>query len=242
VKIYKREAIVWNNIAFVFLSYLFLYVVESIGDQKSAYSLSIFYNFFEANKVTMVSGAITVASIFFIKRISKIFMSIFFLLVLIQTVKTSLPQIDKYLLFLVFCYLCFALTFIIMWGQELKRAYYLSNISLSSLNFTPKINIPVTLVSIPENTEYEGYLTNWDSNGCFIRLSSKPRRLGRNAILQIKFGGRDFETKGSIITSKDSSLGIGVRIKDDSSKNCVFNWNKFYTTLSDLGYHPKMII
>jgi hypothetical protein len=123
-----------------------------------------------------------------------------------------------------------------LWSEELKRAVYSPNFSLSDLNLNPIIEIHANLI-FPEGKKYEGILTNWDRVGVFFVPTKKMPRMKKLVKLQIKFKDLTFTQEGEIVSQFDQ--GVGIRFNNKSESEQSLNWEHYYRILEDRGYYPK---
>ncbi len=85
-----------------------------------------------------------------------------------------------------------------------------------------------------------GYLTNWDENGCFIRLDSDFQSFSE-AQVRIHFAGKVFLQEGEVVAESQDLRGVGIKFKHTSKELNVFHWSEFTELIHELGFLPERL-
>ncbi len=122
--------------------------------------------------------------------------------------------------------------------------YYLTLASInpnyqSSDLFSPLLReIPCTIYA--GNLEISGHLSNWDYEGCFIKLQN-PKSLPRKLNVKIMFHGREFYQKGEVVAATLDFHGVGIKFEKTVKELSVFNWDEFMEIVQELGFQPERL-
>jgi hypothetical protein len=89
----------------------------------------------------------------------------------------------------------------------------------------------------PSGESVPCYLTNWDSEGCFVIPREKAQLLKGTLTIKIFFENSLYQGKGQAISSFGD--GVGIRFYSRKESGNFFTWGDFFKILEDRGYRPK---
>lgn len=233
IKIVRQSFNIYSVLLFTILSYILMYIVNSIALGESALSVFSLKTFAENHLYLL--GFLTITSIFIwkIQRQSHLFYLAFHSILLFQFVMSFINSQNKIILIIIFLFMIHVYLFFLTLNAEINSAsnnpLYLSN--QANLNFIKKMN--VTIYSV--DGVYEGFLTNWNDHSCFIHLPSLEGEFPSGKVKLItKHFGKEFTGEGSI--SSKYTEGIGIRFIETPEE--VYNWKLLTGILNKKGILP----
>lgn len=235
LKVAERSSLVWNMALFIFCGLFFLYLqAVSIG-RVSFLNLDFFISYLKSAYWIISLGIITAFLCLRLKKASLIFLGFF---VLGLTASTSLflaSNFSKLILVFLFLFLISSIYLYQFLKEELYAPYLNSLFSESDL-FSTRLYLVEVDFSRGEEAS-KGLLTNWDENGCFVRVldNATVPRWGQREFV-VNYQGHEFRFKGKVV-SKLPKTGFGVKI--DSSDA---NWSELYSILQDRGLEPELVL
>ncbi|OFZ56831.1 MAG: hypothetical protein A2328_04825 [Bdellovibrionales bacterium RIFOXYB2_FULL_36_6] len=84
MRLFRRSVIVYQYIAFLFLSYLYSYILASLDSGESAFNLVKSFNFIVNNKILLLLVLVSMVSVYLVKRWSKFVILLFMILTLLS--------------------------------------------------------------------------------------------------------------------------------------------------------------
>lgn len=230
VKYAKRTSVIRNAIFLVLLSSYFLFILKSLESGTSALRPVLFLEFAIANKFFIGLSIITVLLQYFGNTLSKIFYWVTAGYVLANGLVIFAATFDKPILILTSFYLVLTYFTFLLWNRELKEAAYQPNYFENSIYKKSHHQLPTVLNS--PSGRWEGYLTNWDEEGCFFYSDEGVKGSG-TVELNMEYEDIAFKCNGKIITRYGKGVGIKVL---RSAQNDQPGWNDFYDIISSRGF------
>ena len=238
LKVRRKDSVVFNSIIYLLLSFLFLYLQYAYRHQLSPLSLTYLRKSVELFWYVSIP---TVLAIFFLWRIRYVgtyLYAVCVLLVSYKVVEGLFIEFNKVIVVALFFYVIISYFIYQILDQYFSRASINANYDSEDL-FSPMLReIPCTVTVGDEN--FQGVLTNWDEEGCFLRLKNKksfPRRVG----LLISFEGREFFQEGEVVAQAQDFLGVGIKFKAQGKSLKTFNWAEFVELVHELGFSPERL-
>jgi len=233
IKIVRQSFNIYSVLLFTILSYILLYIVNSIALGESALSLMSFKAFTLANLYLLGLLALTVVLVWKVEKHSHFFYLAFHMFLIFQFVMSFIESQNKIILIIIFLFMVHVYLFLLTLNAEINSAsnnpLYLSN--QANLFFIKKLF--VTIYSI--DGVYEGYLTNWNDHSCFIHLPTLEGEYPSGKIRLItKHFGKEFVGHG-VISSRYAE-GIGIRFIEEQEE--VYNWKLLTGILNKKGIMP----
>lgn len=236
LRIIYRSAVIWNVVLHFVLSLLFLVLQQAIYQEKSVFSVS----FFKSTLVDFwpILGLVIISSllVFNLKKISHIVFIVTIGIVSAISAYHLWLEFSKLILLVLFIYILASYYLSFMLKADLHQAFYNPGFSEEDLFDPMLLRIKVDVIENKSGKTNQGYLTNWDEDGCFIKLDELPKEKN----LQINFYFKDhvFTELGSITTISKKNKGIGVRF---ISSNESHGWKEIYRIISDMGMNVEYI-
>jgi len=238
LKVRKKDVLALNLIIFLGLSFVFLYLQYAYRHHLSPFSIAYFKKSMELFWYASVSVFICSLLVWKHHRWSLPVYSFCTLLVTYKVAEGLFIEFNKIIVIALFCYVVIAYFLYQLYGHYLSLASLNANYSSSDL-FGPLLKVlPCTLTI--NKTELLGYLTNWDEEGCFVKLT-KPATFGHKVKVVIQFKGRKFEQEGELVAHSIGSTGIGIKFGKTPKELNVFNWAEFSELIHELGFKPERL-
>jgi hypothetical protein len=93
---------------------------------------------------------------------------------------------------------------------------------------------------VAEGIEVAGHLSNWDNEGCFIKLDTS-KELPSQVKLLVQFADREFKQDGEVVASTLDLSGVGIKFEKTVKDLSVFNWSEFMEIVHELGFQPERL-
>jgi len=234
INIRKRGPVVKNLIFFVILSFIYLFIVESINNGESALNISSLKDFCLSNIFTMCFSVIVIYFIYSLRKVSKWMLLIYFGFISFHSFAYFFENFDKLILIYSFIHLLFSGYFYIFWDLELKDVVYSPGYSFNQIGLLNKQNLNVKL-SINE-LEYFGFLTNIGENSCFIYVEGLNNIEGTKVFVSLEFEGREFCSEGELVTTFFN--GVGLKVDQSFRLQDKRTWSEYYGIIMDRSIYP----
>lgn len=238
LKVKSRSIIIWNMAIFLGLSFLFLHVQIALIREISALNFSLIkINLFNLKEILVV----IVLAIYSVLNLKKWSQFAYFLAVASVTGFTIFllsENFSKSILVALGLYLAIAYYFYQFLILELEEACYNPGFHEKHL-FSPMLKkIEVTLKNNEE--VFQGYLTNWNENSCYIYLKEITNFKNLEEIIcHVHFCDKNFESLAKITSLSKDQRGVGLRFIEN--KDETFNWESFYTITEQQGLTAELI-
>lgn len=238
LKVRKKDRIIFNVVIYLILSFLFLYIQHAYRHHLSPFSTVYLQKALELFWYVAVTLGVSAIFIWRHHRYSVILFQASIFLVSFKVIEGLFIEFNKIIVIATFFYA------IISYFLYQLLKYYLTLASInpnynSSDLFSPLLkNIPCKLYG--ENFELDGNLSNWDYEGCFIKLSG-PRKLPKKLKVKIMFHGREFIQQGEVVAATLDFHGVGIKFEKTVKELSVFNWEEFMEIVQELGFQPERL-
>lgn len=238
LKVRKKDRIVFNVVLYLVLSFLFLYIQHAYRHHLSPFSTVYLRKSLELFWYVAMTLSLSAIMIWRHHRYSVLMFQISVFLVSFKVVEGLFIEFNKIIVIAMFFY------GIISYFLYQLLKYYLT---LASINpnygprdlFSPLLqNIPCRIVA--DGLELEGNLSNWDSEGCFIKLK-EPKYLSKKLKVKIHFYGREFVQRGEVVAATLDLQGVGIKFEKTVKELNVFNWDEFMELVQELGFQPDRL-
>ena len=238
LKVKKKDVLVFNLILFMGLSFIFLYLQYAYRHHLSPFSLAYLKKSIELFWYAILPMITCGLLIWKHHRWSVPAYSFCTLIVSYKVIEGIFIEFNKIIVIALFFYAVISYFLYQLYSHYLSLASLNANYSSSDL-FDPILKeIPCSVV-LPEAT-YQGYLTNWDEEGCFIKLT-KPITQSGSLKVVIDFKGRSFEQQGELVAHSIDLTGIGIKFGISPKGLNVFNWSEFNELIQELGFKPERL-
>jgi hypothetical protein len=238
IKVKKKDTIVLNVIIYLFLSLFFLYIQHAYRHHISPFSIVYMKKGLEL--FWYVAATLIISSILIWRHhkfsIFTYRLSVF--LVGFKVIEGLFVEFNKIIVIAMFFYVTIAYFLYQLLSFYLRLASINANYGKNDL-FDPLLRKIHCKVS-GENFEITGHLSNWDSEGCFIKLDSS-KQLPANVEVRIYFCDREFLQNGEVVASALDFSGVGIKFEKTVKDLSVFNWNEFMQIVQELGFKPERL-
>lgn len=238
LKVKKKDTIILNVIIYLFLSFFFLYIQHAYRHHISPFSLVYMRKGLEL--FWYVAATLILSGIMIWKhhKYSILMYRISILLVSFKVIEGLFVEFNKIIVIAMFFYVTISYFLYQLLSYYLSLASINPNYSKDDL-FDPLLRKIHCKVS-GENVEVTGHLSNWDNEGCFIKLdSSKP--LTTQVKVQVFFQDREFLQNGEVVASTLDLSGVGIKFESTAKDLSVFNWAEFMQIVHELGFQPERL-
>jgi hypothetical protein len=235
LKVRNKEIIVWNVVLYLALSYLFLYLQYAYRHHLSPFSLVYLRKSLEL--FWYVALPVVVSS-FLVVRHHRWALSAFAftsLLIGFKVVEGLFIEFNKIIVVALFFFAVISYFLYQLLAYYYRLAVLNPNYSRDDL-FSPLLTKIDCRLRVGE-TVFSGVLTNWDQEGCFLRLPERYK-FSRKTQITIYFQGREFSQEGEVVSQTVDGTGIGLRFKETPKDLTVFNWSEFIELVHELGFMP----
>ncbi len=236
--LYERNRIIKNIILFTLISFFFLFALKRLHQGESALDIAAFVSFLDNSIFLCFFGFLSISTLYFVRRISRLFFSIFSILILYEVFIIYISEWSNVVLLSGFTFLVFSYYLQIYLKLELSDAVYTSLFSsyLPSPSDFYQFNVRL---EFPNGAYRNGLLTNWDENGCFVVFEDKIPLVSRNVEIFILSFGHSFRQRALVVSR--SPRGLGVKFSSENKrqiKDGLLCWRDFYCILEDRGIFP----
>lgn len=238
LKVKKKEIIIYNVIIFLGLSFLFVYLQHAYRHHISPFSLVYLKKSIGLFWYVAVPALISIGLIWKHHRFALAAYTTSIVLVGFKVVEGTFIEFNKIIIVALFFYTVIAYFLYQLYSYYSSLACLNTNYSSSDL-FEPllrKINCKLLF----ENEEIEGHLTNWDQEGCFIKLNKKWNHNSLKSV-SIFFEDREFVEEGEVVAETLDFTGIGIKFYQKPKDLNVFNWSEFNELIHELGFKPERL-
>lgn len=238
LKVRKKDTIIINVVIYLALTFFFLYIQHAYRHHLSPFSLVYLKKGLEL--FWYVAFTLVVSSVLVWKhhRYSLLMYQVSVFLVGFKVLEGLFIEFNKIIVIAMFFYA------IISYFLYQLLKYHLSLASLNP-NYSPRDLFKPLLREIPckissDDKVLEGYLSNWDNEGCFIKLNTSEK-LSTDIRITIYFRDREFHQDGEVVASTPDLTGVGIKFEKTVKDLSVFNWSEFMEIIHELGYQPERL-
>jgi hypothetical protein len=235
LKVRKKDVLVLNLIVFLGLSFIFLYLQYAYRHHLSPFSVAYLKKSVEFFWYASVPLCISAVLIWHHHKWSLPVYSFCVLLISYKVVEGLFLEFNKIIVIALFCYIVISYFLYQLFGHYLSLASLNANYASSDL-FNPMLK-EITCSVVLEDELVVGFLTNWDEEGCFIKLK-QPLLNKKRIQVVIDFKGRKFEEEGELVAHSVDFTGIGIKFGKTPKGLKVFNWTEFNELVQELGFKP----
>ncbi len=232
-----RSAVIWNIVLHFMLSLMFLFLQQAIYEEKSLLNLVFFKSIVVSYWPIITLVSLSSLMVFNLKKLSYFLYlsSVFIISVYISYLLWF--DFSKLILLVLFMYLLISYYLSFFLRSDLDQAFYNPGYTEKDLFEPMLMKIDVDILDKKNNEIFKGHLTNWDEEGCFIKLENDfPEK--KDLELTFHFRGHEFKELASVATISRKGRGIGVRFAKSSSKK---GWKEVYKIVSDMGMDVEYI-
>lgn len=238
LKVKKKDIIVSNVILYLGLSFLFLYLQHAYRHHLSPFSVVYLRKSIELFWYVAIPTIATMILVWRHHRWALMAYNFCIFLVSYKVIEGLFIEFNKIIVIALFFYA------VISYFLYQLLAYYYSLASINT-NFSSSDLFEPLLKKIPctlsfDSTSVNGFLTNWDYEGCFIKLESASTFPGKIQ-LKVDFQGREFVQEGEVVAEARDLHGVGIKFEKKSKDLTVFNWSEFNELVHELGYKPERL-
>ncbi len=238
LKVKKKEAIVINVAIHLVLSFIFLYLQYAYRHHISPFSVVYLKKSAELFWYVAIPIIGAILMVWNHHRWAVLSYSVCIFLVGFKVMEGLFIEFNKIIVIALFFYAVISYFLYQLLSYYFTLASINSNYSAEDL-FDPLLRvIPCTLTFGEQNIT--GTLTNWDEDGCFIKLEAS-QTLPSKVKVQIAFQGREFTQDGEVVAHSLDFSGVGIKFEKQMKDLTVFNWSEFNELVHELGFKPERL-
>lgn len=238
MKVKKKDMIIGNTVVYLILSFLFLYLQYAYRHHLSPFSLVYLRKSAELFWYIAVPLTISMLLVWRHHRYALAVFSLSTILVSFKVVEGLFIEFNKIIVIALFFYAVISYFLYQLLADYLSLASINPNYKESDL-FEPLLRKILCTVK-QDGNEFPGFLTNWDEEGCFIKLE-QGRQLPSKIQLIVHFQGREFVQFGEVVAHTVDSTGIGIKFNETPKDLKIFNWAEFIELIQELGFQPERL-
>ena len=238
LKVKKKDILVVNVVAYLGLAFFFLYLQHAYRHHISPFSLVYLKKGLELFWYVALTLGASAILIWRHHRYSVMVYSASIILVGFKVLEGLFIEFNKIIVIALFFYA------VISYFLYQLLNYYLSLASINA-NYSHNDLFDPLLKQIPckirwEDNEVAGTLSNWDFEGCFIKLG-EAKSFPTKVTLEVNFQDRDFVQEGEVVAETLDLTGVGIRFERKAKELNIFNWTEFMDLAQELGFQPERL-
>lgn len=238
LKVKKNDIIITNVVVYLVLAFFFLYLQHAYRHHLSPFSTVYLRKGLELFWYVAVTLAISGALIWKHHRLSIRAFQLSVFLVGFKVLEGLFIEFNKVIVIALFFFAVISYFLYQLLKHYLSLASINPNFSTYDL-FKPLLRDIPCKVKVNEE-EFSGILSNWDAEGCFIKLDH-GKSLPKNVHVVIYFQGREFHQDGEVVALTLDSSGVGIKFGNTIKDINVFNWTEFMEIVQELGFQPERL-
>lgn len=239
LKVKKKDTIVVNVIIYLVLSFFFLYLQHAYRHHLSPFSLVYLRKSLELFWYVALTLGVSIVLIWRHHEWSVMFYRISIFIVGFKVLEGLFIEFNKIILMALFFYIVISYFLYQLLSYYLKLASINTNYQSSDL-FDPLLRQIPCEIFFHEDQKIAGHLSNWDYEGCFIKLTG-TQKLPHHVKMVIQFQGREFVQDGEVVAETQDFSGVGIRFERRAKDLSVFNWAEFMELIQELGFQPERL-
>ena len=238
LKVKRKDIVVTNVLIHLGLAFLFLYLQYAYRHHLSPFSFVYLRKSAELFWYVAIPISVSAAMVWRHHSWAIPAYNFCILLVGFKVVEGLFIEFNKIIVIALFFYAVVSYFLYQLLGYYYRLASINANYSSSDL-FGPLLRkIPCTF-SFGEQS-ISGFLTNWDEEGCFVKLEGS-KKLPRKVKIRIDFKGRVFTQDGEVVAEALDFSGVGIKFERTTKDLKVFNWSEFNDLIHELGFKPERL-
>ena len=238
LKVKKKDTIILNVIIYLFLSFFFLYIQHAYRHHISPFSFVYLRKGLELFWYVALTLIVSGWMIWKHHRFSIMMYRLSMFIVGFKVIEGLFIEFNKIIVIAMFFFVTFSYFLYQLLNYYLSLASINPNYSKDDL-FEPLLKKISCSVS-GEGFSAQGHLSNWDSEGCFIKLDT-PQELPQFVKVQVFFADREFFQDGEVVASTLDFNGVGIKFERTVKDLSVFNWSEFMQIVQELGFQPERL-
>jgi hypothetical protein len=238
LKVIKKDTVSVNSILFLFLAFFFLFIQHAYRHQISPFSWVYLRKGVELFWYVAVVLLTSAALVWKHNRYAPHAFQLSVFIVGFKIIEGLFIEFNKVIVISLFFFI------VISYFLYQLLKYYFSQASVNP-NYAESDLFPPLLKNIHcrvlfDEKSVEGILSNWDEEGCFIKLSG-PQQLPSKVRVLVQFRDREFTQEGEVVASIQDSSGVGIKFEKTARDLTVFNWSEFMEIVDELGFEPQRL-
>lgn len=239
LKVRKKGIIVVNCIFYLMLSFFFVYLQYAYRSHVTPFSLLYLQKSLQIFWFIVLVLVFSAVLLWKHHKYCTVFFGLSASVVSYKILEGLFIEFNKMIVVAFFFYIVITYFLFQLLQEYLASARLNANYQHHDL-YDPLLNALKCRV-IGAGEEVSGVLTNWDDEGCFLKLDHLPSKNLKKVELIISFEGREFVEQGEVVARSTTLNGIGIKLRNSSKDLKIFNWNEFIELVNELGFDPKRL-
>lgn len=237
--IHSRPVVIFQLIFLCLLSPYYLHLAESLVNGVSSLDVVIFKNFILNRPLIMLLMVSSVVAAWRMSKLATIMTTVLVICSLSVAMTMALQELNKIILLMSFVYAVTSYYLVMLYRVETGSAPYNPLYSQQTIGRLSEYDLPCFVYS--GDHAYQGQLTNWDENGCFISLTPGEGGLAdlrEDIRIEVRLDGHIFEQIGEVVSTYER--GVGIRFTSSAEeRDTGYNWLEYFKIIDDRGYMPR---
>jgi hypothetical protein len=238
LKVKRKDIVVTNVLVHLGLAFLFLYLQYAYRHHLSPFSIVYLRKSAELFWYVALPVIVAGAMVWRHHRYAIVAYNFCILLVGFKVIEGLFIEFNKIIVIALFFYAVVSYFLYQLLGYYYGLASINANYSSSDL-FDPLLRKIPCKFYVGEEL-HKGFLTNWDEEGCFVKLET-PKKFPRKVKIVIDFQGREFTQDGEVVAESLDFSGVGIKFEQTTKDLRVFNWSEFNDLIHELGFKPERL-
>lgn len=239
LKVRKKGMIILNCIVYLMLSFLFIYLQYAYRSHLTPFSTLYLQRSLELFWYIATPLIFSAVLLWNHHRYCSGFFVFSTVLVGFKLLEGLFIEFNKMIVVTYFFYIVISYFLYQLLHQYLNSARLNANYGENDLFHPLLCQLPCVIRAGEE--ELSGILTNWDEEGCFIKMNESPLKRLKKVEIIIQFAGREFCEQGEVVAQSTSKTGLGIKLKNSFKDLKIFNWNEFIELVDEQGFDPKRL-
>jgi hypothetical protein len=238
LKVKKKDTIILNVVIYLVLSFFFLYIQHAYRHHLSPFSLVYMKKGLELFWYVAITLSISACLIWKHHKYSILMYRLSIFVVSFKVVEGLFIEFNKIIVIAMFFYLTISYFLYQLLNYYLSLASINPNYSQQDL-FEPLLR-KIDCKIMADDIEVAGHLSNWDNEGCFVKLN-EAKAFPQTVKIQVAFRDREFIQTGEVVAATLDLTGIGIKFEKTPKDLSIFNWSEFMDIVHELGFKPERL-
>jgi len=236
LKVLKNHPTITNINIFVILALGLLALQLSLQSHIPFINFDFLIKYFNREWPLFFLGFTLSLTLISYYKISHWIYRVFVIAVAFRALQGLFIDFNKLIFIILFIMIIISYLFDQLLSSLFTKSFYQARYTEESL-FPPRDFLPKITLNSNDEEIFKGHMTNWDSEGFFVRGVSTRLIIAEDIHIVVEYGGKIFPFEGSIVSISDDLQGCGIIVVDTDNKT---KWNDYIDMMNDLGLDPQL--